>query len=1605
MSEHRSHKNKLLSQLAEQFESNLSDSVATKVKEFAAQYYQVSPGEELSERRLDNLYGATLSCWEFIQEFDPKEPKVRVFNPDFEQHGWHCNHTVIQILFTDMPFLVDSVRMELNRHEIAIHAIHNTVLSTRRDGSLFDGFDADGGRESFIYLEVDRHSDVDWLKTIRQGLTEVHCIVAEAVNDYEPMKQRLQDLVEELRNAPSAVPSEDADEGAAFLEWLQEDRFTLLASDELSFSGEGESFTVTRVEGSEQGIMKLSGASGRSRDYANLREEELAFMQDSAPVLLAKDSHRSRVHRPAYQDMVVVKRFDKEGNVVGETRFYGLYTSPVYRERPTNIPMIRIKLERALDRSGFDRFGHSGKALLQVMTDLPRDELFLSRDQELFETAMGIFNLQERRKARLLMRRDRCGKFYSCLFFVPRDVFSTALRVQVQGIIGNEIKAKDSEFTTYFSESILARVHYVMRIDPEETRAIDPAVIEADVVHAARSWDDDLHGALVETCGEEQGNQLANSYRNAFPAAYREHFSAGNAVYDVQRIEDLSDEQPLTMSFYRVLEQSRDLLRFKLFHADTTLVLSDVIPVLENLGMRVVGEHPYEVRRADGRSIWMHDFTLIYQNAETVELEEVRDVFQDAFGAIWNGLAENDEFNHLVIGAGLSWREVAMLRAYARYNRQLRFGFSQPYIAGTLAGHMQVTKLLVNLFRARFEPHRQSHEKIRAVSERLENSIIDALDKVDNLNDDKILRRFLELMKATLRTNYFQQDENGQLKEYFSFKLNPSAIAEIPLPRPMFEIFVYSATVEGVHLRGGKVARGGLRWSDRLEDFRTEVLGLVKAQQVKNAVIVPVGAKGGFVAKALPKNGSREEIQAEGIRSYKTFIRGLLDITDNLKGGDLVPPADVVRHDEDDPYLVVAADKGTATFSDIANGIAEEYGFWMGDAFASGGSQGYDHKGMGITARGAWESVKLHFRENGLDTQSEEFSVVAIGDMAGDVFGNGMLLSEHIQLVAAFNHMHIFIDPNPEAASSFVERKRMFELPRSSWEDYNKELISQGGGIFSRAAKWIEISPEMKARFDIQEDRLAPNALLTALLKAPVDLIWNGGIGTYVKASHESHADVGDKANDSLRINGNELRCKVLGEGGNLGFTQLGRIEFCQSGGKSNTDFIDNAGGVDCSDHEVNIKILLNEVVANGDMTVKQRNALLKEMTDEVSELVLQNNYNQALAISLAHEHAKQHVDEYQRLIHRLEGEGKLNRPLEFLPTDEELQQRKQDQSGFTRPELSVLISYAKAELKEQLASTWITKDPYLAKAVFTAFPAVLQQRFPEEIAAHRLQPEIVATQIANKMVNDMGITFVQRLHKATGMDFANIAAAYVVARDVYDLDRLRGEIEALDNVVGADTQQLMLANLIRLVRRATYWFLRNARLEMNVSEIVGQYQPAVAEIGGRISEMLKGRPLQALQAEHQELTDSGVPAELADYAAAADSLYTLLSVVQATEQTGKELSRVAQIHFDLGERLELHWFDEQVRGFDAVNHWQLLARDAFREDLSSQQRAITVAVLRQSEAEDEESSQLDHWLHRNGAQMSRWQQMLNELRGLSSYDCAIFTVAVRELMELAQAE
>ncbi|GGK70984.1 NAD-glutamate dehydrogenase [Amphritea balenae] len=1589
-------KSQILELLTEKLCAQVTKSLIPSMKLFAEQFFSVSAPEELQSRSQEYLYSTALSYWQLMQTYQAPAPEVRVFNPDYEQHGWHSNHTVIQIHNVDMPFLVDSVRMELNRRELAIHGINNCVFACERTKTnklkavkAAKSRDENSQIESLVYLEIERHSDPEALEALRQSLIQVLSNVKAVVEDFVPIKQKVLDLKEELRNRDAN--SAEIKETRKLMDWLLDDNFIFQGYEEVSISQSKGKVTAAALNETQLGTQRNTEVT------ADLSQLEQQFALADRLVMFSKDVVRSKVHRPAYRDLIIVKRFDDKGQVNGECRFYGLYTSSVFLTNPLRIPVVRQKLISILSVCGFEPGGHSHKALVQILTDMPREELILADTADLKETSFGIFNMQERRKACLFVRQDASKRFYSCLYYIPRDLYTTKLRNTVLEMLYSGLNGHDFDANSQISESVLSRTHFVIYGDPDQQQKVDLATIEARILEISRSWDDDLNVSLIEAYGEEKGSRFVNRFRSSFTSAYKENFSTGNAVYDLQHISNLQSDSDIAMSFYRSFEESSGILKFKLFSMNHPLILSEVIPLLENLGLRVLGEHPYVVTDREGKQFWISDFRVSYGHQSAIDLDQVKTILQEAFARVWEGQADSDEFNRLVIGASLNWREVAMLRAYGRYIKQLRFGFSQPFLADVLVRNVAITQKLVALFRCRFKPGKQDAN----LEQQIENTIIEALEAVNSLDDDKILRRFLIVIKSTLRTNFYQQNE-GVDKPYFSFKIDSQSIPDIPEPKPKFEVFIYSPRVEGVHLRAGKVARGGLRWSDRMEDYRTEVLGLVKAQQVKNSVIVPMGAKGCFICKRLPEKGGREAFQAEGVECYKTYIRGLLDITDNLVGGEVVHPENVVRHDEDDPYLVVAADKGTATFSDIANSISEEYGFWLGDAFASGGSQGYDHKGMGITARGAWESVKRHFRERGVNTQQEEFTVIGVGDMAGDVFGNGMLLSETISMVAAFNHMHIFIDPNPQVAPSFVERKRMFELPRSSWTDYNSELISEGGGIFERSAKWIDITPQMKQRFDITEDRLAPNDLINALLKAPVDMLWNGGIGTYVKATQETHAEVGDKANDNLRVNGHELRCKVLGEGGNLGFTQLGRIEFALNGGSSNTDFIDNAGGVDCSDHEVNIKILLNELVSQGDMTMKQRNQLLRDMTDDVAELVLKNNYRQAQALNMAEAYAEESIDDYIRLINSLKREGKLNPALEFLPTEKELTNRREQGLGFTRPELSVLICYARIELKQALINSWLTEDAGFSKELETAFPARLLEKFPEALHNHRLRREIIATQIANDLVNRMGITFVHNLHNATGVSYAQIAAAYLVSREIYDVENLWQQIEALDHQVPAETQVAMMKDMMQLMTRSTQWLLRQHRDGLNMQYCLDTYKPSIDQMVGSVDRIRAVIPASRLEEKFQGYASTGIPEPLAAFCAATENVYWLLDVIDVANTMDEDVELVAKTYFGLGTNLNLIWIDHEIRQFNAANHWQALAKNSYRIELDIQHRALTLSVLQSGERGSSVEHRMEHWQQKNTELLERWHTTLRDIQNTKLIDCAIFSVALSVLLELS---
>jgi glutamate dehydrogenase len=1609
---------RFFAQMKETIATNLDGSDARRLDDFSRIFFENASLDEIKDRRPRDIYGAIFGTWSFIQEFDPRKPKLRLFNPDFEKHGWQNSHTVLALLIRDIPFAIDSIRLELNARDIAIHTVHGVKLRVVRDdagrlqqiSSANHKAHAEGRTEALYQLEIGRCSEGRELRELSEALMQVLGDVEIVVDDFRQMRSQIEKLEEDIVGWQKNVSADALEEGVHFLRWLHNNHFTFLGVETLQVSYENDRPHVQRVVGSERGLLKRRSTSG----VADLVHELTSVAVTSnviAPrtleslITFSKSSVRSRVHRRAHPDYIAVRLLDDKGRITRVVRFLGLFTSATYTTSALSIPLVRQKVSTLLQRADVNLESHEGKSLLRVIETFPRDELFVANVDELFRIITAVHAIAERKQVRLFLRGDAEGKFYSCFVYTPKDIYNTELREKIQATLFDALNAVESEFNTYFSESVLTRVHFIFRAGGDAPVDADEGELEKRIVRASKSWEDMLGESLAEEFGEERGTFYLHLYERAFPPGYQHDFDPRVGVTDIKAIRHLDNENDIGLSLYRVLEDKPNVVRFRLFHIGEPLILSDIMPILENLGLRAVGERPYGIVRHDRLRIWIHEFTLIYGLADEIDIGTVKEKFQEAFLRVWRGDADNDTFNRLVLGTRLDWRDVAMLRAYARYMKQINVKFSTDFIAEALAHHLGIAQQLAEFFTSRLDPHYSEPETERTAYTRgLQERIVAALDKVENLSEDRVIRGYLELIQATLRTNFFVRDGLGNFKPCMSFKFNPALISDVPQPKPMFEIYVYSPRVEGVHLRRGKVARGGLRWSDRLEDYRTEVLGLVKAQQVKNAVIVPVGAKGGFVCRRLSKTASREEVQAEGIACYQIFVRGILDLTDNLIGGAVVPPADVKRFDEDDYYLVVAADKGTASFSDIANAISAEYNFWLGDAFASGGSIGYDHKKIGITARGAWVSVERNFRERGLNTQTTDFTVVGIGDMSGDVFGNGLLRSEHTKLVAAFDHRHIFIDPEPDAAASFVERQRLFNLPRSSWADYNSKLISNGGGVFSRNAKSIAVSDAMKQRFDIPQSQLTPSELIAALLKAPVDLIWNGGIGTYIKASRESHADAGDKSNDSLRVDGAAVRARVIGEGGNLGMTQLARIEYALLGGALNTDFIDNSAGVDCSDHEVNIKILLNEIVASGDMTEKQRRELLEQMQDSVAELVLQNNYRQTQAISIAAYEALVRTGEYRRLISSLEAGGHLNRALEFIPDDDTLAERRTQKKALTRPELSILIAYVKGLLKQELATSSLPDDPYISRIITTAFPPLLDERFSKEMARHRLRREIIATQAANDMVNRMGITFVERMRASTGYGSADITRAYITARDIFGMREHWAAIEALDNRIDNNLQLQLFSDVTRLVRRASRWLLRNRRSIIDPAAEVARFLDSVSAFHGTLGDLLSSASALRYEQHCCDLEEQGVPITLAKVVAGAPALYSMLGIVEAAKQSDVDLNDVAKVYFRLGEVLELDWFAKQIADLHIENHWQALARESFRDDLEWQQRSLTVGVLKHISGVNGTEEALKLWLESQAAMVERWRLMLVDLHNAQTQDFAMYSVAVRELLDLAQS-
>jgi glutamate dehydrogenase len=1575
-----------------------------RVGELLRAYYRHVAPEDLVDRSEVDVYGAFASHHRLADQRPQGTARVRVLTPTLGDEGWSANgHSVVEVVVDDMPFLVDSVTMELSRQLRDVHVVVHPHFDVERDitGALQAVHAVDDGavephegtvRESWMHLEIGRVPEGEDLDAMVEQVHQVLRDVREATEDWPRTRGRMLEIVEELgQHAPAGIGAEEVRQARELLTWLTDDHYTFLGYREYELTGDDH---LCAVPGTGLGILRDDPDLSRSN---RLPEKVRDKARERTLLVLAKANSRATVHRPAYLDYVGVKTFDEAGEVTGERRFLGLLSSTAYAESLTRIPLLRERAAAVLRRSGFDPRSYAGRALMDTLETYPRDELFHTTVEELAPMAEAAMHARERRAVRAIIRRDTYGRYVSVLVYLPRDRYNTGVREKFVRILEDRLGADSVEFTVRINESTTARVHFVVHLPQgAELPDIDTGDLERRLSEASRSWRDDFVGAVIAEYGEEAGAALGRRYVDAWPEAYKEDFTPRTASVDLGRLEGVPADGGIALSLYQPLDAGHGEARLKVYRVGEPLSLSSVLPMLSSMGVEVVDERPYELagppELQEGGRRFVYEFGL--RSGRSLP-PEARELFQDALHAVWDGFNEIDGFNALVLGAGLTWRQATLLRAYAKYMRQGGSPFALDSIEGALAGNVDITRLLVRLFEIRFDPAAEGDRD--AAQADLVARIGTALDDVVSLDHDRILRSYLTHVRATLRTNYFQRTDDRP-KPYISLKLEPSAIPDLPHPRPRFEIFVYSPRVEGVHLRFGSVARGGLRWSDRRDDFRTEVLGLVKAQMVKNTVIVPVGAKGGFYAKSLPDPSDRDAWLAEGVACYRTFICGLLDLTDNLVEGETVPPRDVVRHDGDDSYLVVAADKGTATFSDIANGVAHDYGFWLGDAFASGGSVGYDHKAMGITARGAWVSVRRHFRERGIDCQTEDFTAVGIGDMSGDVFGNGLLCSEHTRLVAAFDHRDIFLDPSPDPAASYAERRRLFELPRSSWQDYDASLISEGGGVHSRAAKKVELTPQVRAALGIEDDvaSMTPAELMRAILVAPVDLLWNGGIGTYVKGSAESQADAGDKANDPIRVDGRDVRAACIGEGGNLGLTQAGRIEYAAAGGRINTDFIDNSAGVDTSDHEVNLKILLDRVVRDGDLTTKQRNRLLAEMTDEVAELVLADNYEQNLALANALNHAPSLLHVHEAVMRRLEADGVLDREIEGLPSSKEVSRRLDRREGLTAPELAVLLAWTKIVLADELLASDLPDDPYLDLDLKGYFPRAVREGFPAQVEAHPLRREIIVTQVVNDLVNGAGMTFWPRLAGETGADAAELTRANFVAREIFGSLPLRQQVASHDNRLDAAVQTRMRLEMRTLVERASRWLVTNRRPPLDSRGTVEAFAEPVQDLMDELDELMTGRELDAFLARRDRLVEQSVPEDLASLVAGLPPAYMLLGIVENARREDLDPREVARVHFALGERLGLAALVQRILTLPRDDRWQTMARAALRDDLHAVHSQLTLQVLRATPAGEPAPARIATWEDGDEVTVARATRTLEEICADDQADLARMSVGLR---------
>ncbi len=1593
-------------------------SLNTSFTQLVEQLVKFATGEDSYWDEPRNLLDRAVHAWKATAIRKPGEPAISLTIQ--EGDDWRSRRLVLDIAADDKPFIVDSLSSALTEAGKPVSFFVNAVIDGARDKNGKRTQSGVAVRESMIHAEMDPPVDDAEIDALESELRLALADVSLSVDDWEPMRARLGACIAQLeRTRPAGVDADDLRQTIDFLKWLWDNRFAFLGARRYAYSTKSGKTTFTHDKTADLGIARDQEKRILKTTYTEdgeITPAVLDFMESGEPILVAKANVRSRVHRRAPMDYIGVKTYAIDGSVTGEERFIGLFTADAYYQPASQIPLLQAKVRRVIEGAAFSHGGHNEKALLNILETFPRDEMFQSDVDSLRETALGVLRLYKRPRTKLFLRRDRFDRFVSALVFIPRDSFSSSVREEIGDVLSETFNGRVASFNPHFGDAALVRVHFIIAITPGAPEGPGLTQLTRQLRAITRSWSGELLDEMRSSHDGAAPAALFNKYENAFSAGYREHTPVATALLDIEEIEKMGDKRRAER-VYREPGAPAYTLKIKLYCRGGPLALSTLIPQIENLGLGVIQEAGYDVKVAPGEpgsSVWIHDFYTEQRNKRDIDVDAVRANLETALDSVLAGTVENDGFNALVVSAGLTCREAWLMRSAAKYNMQTGFAASQRSIEEALVNNPDVAYALAQLFHARFNPAGPANLDARAKEvDACEARILSLLENVQRLDEDRVVRRFVNFFKAVTRTNYYQTTPDGGSKACLAFKIDSQQLTEIPDPKPFREIFVSGPRVDGVHLRFGPIARGGLRWSDRRDDFRTEVLGLVKAQRVKNAVIVPTGSKGGFFPKNLPVDGDRAAIFEEGRGAYQEFIRSLLDVTDNIVDGKTTPPPAVVRWDEDDPYLVVAADKGTATFSDTANALAAEYSFWLGDAFASGGSAGYDHKVMGITARGAWEAVKRHFREMGKDIQEEPFTTAGVGDMSGDVFGNGMLLSKQTCLIAAFDHRDIFIDPNPDPARSWEERKRLFDLPRSSWQDYDKSLISSGGGVFSRSAKSIPLSGEMQSLLEIDAKSATPTDIMKGILKAQTELFWLGGIGTYFKATSEENWRVGDRANDALRINAEEMRMAVIGEGANLGLTQKARMAFADLGGRVNTDAIDNSAGVDSSDHEVNIKILLSTAIEKGELKQEDRNALLEDMTDDVADHVLQHNYDQTRGLSVMQDSAVEDLNAYARLMSRLESNGRLDRAIEDLPNEKQLEKLQQQGRSLSRPELSVLLAYAKLHLFDEIVVTDAPDDPSLEAELFAYFPSKAQ-KFNHSLVQHRLRREIIATRLANEIIDTCGAAFPMRVVEATGAGYADMALAYEAARRIMNVRDFAASVDALDNKISAQVQTKLYRAASKLIGEQVYRLLSDATASQTLSKrgvkgLLSSYETSITTLKKAVPDVLSPDASDSLSARIAGWEDAGAPTEISKEAALMPFLEFALDIVNLAASIKWDTPIVAALFFEIGERYNLASTRDAARGTVFDDHFDRLASRRLTEEISVYQAQLTYNAASFAEKAPSDASRativklIDDWSATHEMAIAQTQRYASELRlsgGVTIGRLSLFTKKVGELAE-----